>query len=191
MAEPGLQPGTSTQWPYWSKPATTQSSGMTLGLGIGYGLQGIGGLFSAYGAYQQGQQQAIIANMQSSAAQFEGKMQNLEMQINAYRWMQQSFRTKATQQVSAAAAGVSLDSESFQNIVNETMQAFQDDVRIMMKQGEIAELAGGAKAAAYSAQAGATQQAGYLNALTSLVRTGTGIMQSYVWSDYYRQTGRI
>lgn len=142
-------------------------------------MQAVGGAIQSYGQISGGEQQYKVAKMQASAATYEGKMQNLEMQQNAWQWQREGYRVKSTQMVSAATAGVSLDSESFQNIVSETMASFEYDVQAMLKQGEIYQLFGDATATMFKAQGRIQRAAGYLDAFTTQINTASGIMQTW------------
>ncbi len=142
-------------------------------------LQAVGGTIKSFAQIQGGELSYKIARMRASAASFEGQMQNLSMQQEAYRWMRQGYQVRSQQHVAAAGAGVALDSKTFQNIAAETMAGFQEDVRSMLKQGEIYKLFGDANATMLKGQGRVARAMGYMDALSTQIQTASNIMS--IW----------
>lgn len=142
-------------------------------------LQGFGTGFAAGSRLGGGQISYIGRQMSAAQASFEGDMAALAMQERAWRFLQQGERMHSTQVVSAAAAGVALDSQTFLDIQTETRQNFMEEAQRMFNQAEITRNIGRANAATYQFQAQAERGANMLGFWAETIKGATGLMRMW------------
>ena len=131
--------------------------------------------YSVIGSIQSGQQQAAMAEAQGKQAAMQGEMANLQARSQAAEMQNQQTRLRATQVAQAAANGVSLDSDSFLNVVAATASKAELDRAQVLRNGLISRAAGLAQQSAYSAAADNYRTSGYANAGASLLKGATSI----------------
>ena len=94
--------------------------------------------YSVAGSIQSGQQQAAMAEAQGKQAAMHGEMANLQARSQAAEMQNQETRLRATQVAQAAANGVSLDSDSFLNVVAATASKAELDRAQVLRNGLLA-----------------------------------------------------
>lgn len=142
-------------------------------------LQGFGTGFAASARLGGGQMSYIGGQMSASQAMFEGDMSALAMQERGWRFLQQGVRMHSTQVVSAAAAGVALDSQTFQDIQYETQQNFMEEAQRMFNQAEINLGIGRMNAAGQMFQAQASKNESKLGFWSETMKGAAGLMQMW------------
>lgn len=131
--------------------------------------------YSVAGSIQSGQQQAAMAEAQGKQSAMQGEMANLQARSQAAEMQNQETRLRATQVAQAAANGVSLDSDSFLNVVAATASKAELDRAQVLRNGLISQAAGQAQQSTYSAAAGNYRTSGYTNAGASLLKGATSV----------------
>ena len=131
--------------------------------------------YSVAGSIQSGQQQAAMAEAQGKQSAMQGEMANLQARSQAAEMQNQETRLRATQVAQAAANGVSLDSDSFLNVVAATASKAELDRAQVLRNGLISQAAGQAQQSTYSTAAGNYRTSGYTNAGASLLKGATSV----------------
>lgn len=120
-------------------------------------------------------------------ANFEGIMAQMAMEEKRAVFLMQAEKLYSRQTTQAAAAGITLDSQSFELIQRETMSDFQREADKMRNQGEIYGLAGRAKAAQAKAEGAIKLQESKDAYWTEIVNGATGMMN--MWGNNGRLFG--
>ena len=142
-------------------------------------LQGFGTGFAASARLGGGQMSYIGGQMSASQAMFESDMAALAMQERAWKFLQQGVRMRSTQVVSAAAAGVALDSQTFQDIQVETQQNFMEEAQRMFNQAEITKDIGRINAASHMYQAKMSRSQDKMGYWAEIMQGATGLMKMW------------
>lgn len=123
-------------------------------------LQAAGTGYAAQAKRRAGATAQLGYELSASNANFEGIMAQMAMEEKRAVFLMQAEKLYSKQTTQAAAAGITLDSQSFEAIQQETMQDFLREADRMRNQGEIYAMQGRAKAAQVSAQGKITVQQG-------------------------------
>lgn len=139
-------------------------------------------VLGAFSAYQQGENQKDWANYQAAQAQADANAEKsaAEVQAEKIRKMARIQAGEAT--ASLAGSGVDIGEGTALNINKEIYGRAEEDAVMTIFGGADRSARGNAEAAAYRLKGEQAQQAGYLNATSSLLSSGAQVATGWKYS---------
>lgn len=143
-----------------------------------------GAAVSAYGIMQQQQIASETADREAKAQELQGQLANENARLAAAEKQKEQQRVASSQVVSGSAAGISLNSSSLLDLMDETASMFEADRQQLLRTGKIQNAA-----AVYSADSyrlGADRGPSYFKAGSTLlngVSTGLTYGNKAGWFD--------
>lgn len=156
--------------------AISTATAMTIAAVASIAAAGVG----AYSAIQSGNDARAQANAQAQAQQLEGQLAESNAREMAAEKRKEAIRVQASQEASATAAGIGLNSESFLNLMADTSRAYAKDIEQLQRTGRL-QMASAYSNASLTRSAGKMKQSqGYFQAGTSLLN---GISSGLSYGD--------
>ena len=133
-----------------------------------------GAAVSAYGIIQQQQAASAQAKREAKNAEMQGQMARENALMQAAEKQKEAQRTAASQVVAGAGAGITLDSTSLMDLMEETKGLYESDIDQLKRTGNLQYAAGQYNAAGF--KLGAKRGPSYFRAGATLLQgIGTGI----------------
>lgn len=110
----------------------------------------VGGAVSAYGIMQQQQAASANAQRQAEAQRLQGQLAEENARLAAAEKTKEQQRVASSQVVSGAAAGISLNSSSLLDLMDETRSMYDADIEQLRRTGRIQNAAATYSADSYA-----------------------------------------
>lgn len=136
----------------------------------------VGAGAAAYGIMQQQQIASQQAEREAKAQRLQGQLAEEDARLQAAEKQKEQQRVASSQVVSGSAAGISLQSTSLLDLMEETSSMFEADRQQLLRTGKIQNAAATYSAGSYSL--GASRGPDYFKAGATLLK-GIGTGMSY------------
>lgn len=153
---------------------------------VAYAAMATGTVLSAYSAYQQGEQQKEWSDYQAKQSEADAKADRSAAEVHAEMIRKMARRQAGEANAALAGSGVEVGEGTALNINKEIYANAEEDAVMTIFGGADRAARGNAEAAAHRVKGSQAQQAGYMNATSSLLAGGYQIAKG--WKTDQRPT---
>ncbi len=144
---------------------------------------------SAYSSYQQGESQKDWADYQARQAEADAKAEKSAAEVQAEKIRKMARIQAGEASASLAGSGVDVGEGTALNINKDIYANAEEDAVMTIFGGADRAARGNAEAAGYRLKGAQAQQAGYLNATSSLLSAAVSYGQANGWKKSTNATG--